>query len=219
MLLTMKEYAEKVGVSYGSVRAAIHRGILPFEKKYGKTLVNSEIPWPCRKKEMHRKKEYKDKRLYGIWSGMKQRCHNEKHPRYYQYGGRGIKVCDEWRTNYNEFAKWSLSHGYADDLQIDRIDNDDGYRPENCRWVTRLENAQNKRPYHTTLKNPMQDPMPDGYDLVDHCYYWNLSPEPICTLKNGRIVNELYPDGTEIEIDDNGERRVIHYGTYFDKKS
>lgn len=84
-------------------------------------------------------------RLYHIWIGMKARCHNKNHAQYLDYGGRGIEVCDIWKNNFIEFYTWAISHGYDDNLSIDRIDNNDGYNPINCRWVSGDVQGKNKR--------------------------------------------------------------------------
>lgn len=83
-------------------------------------------------------------RLYRIWSLMKERCFNEKRKEYPNYGGRGIRVCDEW-MNSESFINWSLSNGYKDGLTLDRIDNNGNYCPDNCRWVDRKVQGLNKR--------------------------------------------------------------------------
>lgn len=83
-------------------------------------------------------------RIYGIWNGMKNRCSNENTSSYYRYGARGITVCDEWLNNFQSFYDWAMENGYRDDLTIDRIDNDNGYSPDNCRWITMHEQNRNK---------------------------------------------------------------------------
>ncbi len=79
-------------------------------------------------------------RLYTIWGNMKQRCGNPRNTSFRRYGGRGIKVCQEWANSFEAFYKWAMAHGYADNLQIDRIDNDGDYTPDNCRWIPQSEN-------------------------------------------------------------------------------
>lgn len=74
--------------------------------------------------------------LYRVWNGMRSRCRRNGPLRY---GGRGIIVCDEW-LDFITFAKWARENGYATNLEIDRIDNDGNYEPDNCHWITRREN-------------------------------------------------------------------------------
>lgn len=83
-------------------------------------------------------------RLYKTWRNMKTRCYNKNCVEYSCYGGRGIKVCDEWLNDFSVFYDWAMEHGYDDNLTIDRIDNDKNYCPENCCWITRSENIRKR---------------------------------------------------------------------------
>ena len=82
-------------------------------------------------------------RIRSIYMNMLNRC-NSQAPAFESYSKMGIKVCDEWLESYESFETWALSHGYADNLCIDRMDTRRGYSPDNCRWITRKENARNR---------------------------------------------------------------------------
>ena len=84
--------------------------------------------------------------LYSKWQDMKSRCYAERNKSFYRYGGRGITVCDEWRNSFENFADWAIiCPSLKSSLQIDRINNDGNYEPENCRFVTRSENIKNRK--------------------------------------------------------------------------
>lgn len=84
-------------------------------------------------------------RLYREWLSMRNRCKLKSQRCYRLYGERGIFVCDEWENSFETFMEWSIKNGYSDELELDRIDNERGYSPDNCRWVTHKENSNNKR--------------------------------------------------------------------------
>lgn len=87
---------------------------------------------------------YYNQHLYLTWSGMKTRCYDKTSRAAKYYLNRGITICEEWRNSYNVFAEWALSHGWKKGLQIDRIDNDGNYTPNNCRFVTPSQNTRNR---------------------------------------------------------------------------
>lgn len=92
-------------------------------------------------------------RLRNIHKLMVYRCTNPKYDKYNYYGGRGIDVDDEWKNSFETFEDWALNNGYAEGLTLDRIDNNSGYGPDNCRWVTMKEQANNKSTSHMLTYN------------------------------------------------------------------
>jgi hypothetical protein len=84
-------------------------------------------------------------KLRMVWIDMKRRCDNPNRIAYKDYGGRGIKVCEEWDNDYMLFKEWALNNGYSEKLLLDRINNDGNYEPSNCKFVNRFESELNKR--------------------------------------------------------------------------
>jgi len=84
-------------------------------------------------------------KLYKVWETMKQRCGNQKDKNYVNYGGRGISVCDEWKSDAGKFISFAIDSGWSDGLEVDRINNDGNYEPSNIRFVTAEKNLLNKR--------------------------------------------------------------------------
>lgn len=104
----------------------------------------------CLRKETNTKHGDYKSRLYKIYTSMKYRCSCPTDSGYKNYGGRGIKVCDEWLQDFHNFKEWALNNGYDENAPrgqctIDRIDVNGNYEPSNCRWITNFEQQSNKR--------------------------------------------------------------------------
>lgn len=97
-----------------------------WSKKHGFTKFNERCP-----------------RIYTIWQCMKSRCNNSNNKRYARYGGRGVKVCEEWKNDFQSFYDWAVSSGYKESLTIERINVNGDYCPSNCTWITNEQQQQN----------------------------------------------------------------------------
>lgn len=80
--------------------------------------------------------------LYTTWESMKKRCYYPKHPGYKNYGGKGVIICEEWKTDFKKFYDWAMKNGYSEGLTLDRINPNGNYEPGNCQWLTLSENVK-----------------------------------------------------------------------------
>ena len=200
-------YADRIGTVYGCFEVTdvkydmeqkrqlwtlrcVHCGLVK-QTYNGKDYVKGKNHGIC--KCQHTKKLYSEKPqkikkakmqdhpLYCRWENMKSRCYRKSDKDYPNYGGRGITMCDEWRYDFWAFADWAMENGYRDGLTIDRKDNDKGYSPDNCRWITRYEQNQNKR----------NIPLYDDMTLPDWCLEHDVSYDRVVTdLRNGVSFGE-----------------------------
>lgn len=113
-------------------------------------------------------------RLYTIHRGMLYRCENPSCNNYKYYGARGITVCDDWH-NVNTFIDWALSHGYKNNLSLDRIDNNKGYEPANCRWADNHTQSTNRRQSHHIMYENNSIPLTDFAKQNDLNYSFVLT--------------------------------------------
>lgn len=122
------------------------------------------------------------KRLYLIWTEMKRRCFSPNCRSYPNYGGRGISVCDAWRHSFSSFRDWALANGYAENLTINRIDNDAGYSPENCTWSTMKAQANNRRSSRIITFDGKSHTVAEWSDLLGVPYptlLWQFNNHPV----------------------------------------
>ena len=134
----------------------------------------------------------KGTKLYNVWVAMKTRCLNPNHKQYKDWGGRGIKVCTEW-LEFIPFRDWAIQNGYKEDLEIDRINNNGNYEPDNCRFVTSKENMRNKRGVKITLEiaNEIRELYKTGsYKQQELAEFYNVSSRTISYIINNKIWNK-----------------------------
>lgn len=118
--------------------------------------------------------------LHNKWLNMKSRCYNPNNKRYNRYGGRGIKVCEEWEKDFMSFYNWAMKNGFKESLTIDRIDNDGDYCPENCRFSTPKEQANNRS------KNKLYEIKGKTKTLSDWCSEYGIEYNTVAfRLKKG----------------------------------
>lgn len=129
----------------------------------------------------------KHTRIYNRWCAMKERCYNPHSKSYRRYGERGITICDEWRNSFEAFYEWAVSNGYQEGLTIDRIDNNKGYSPDNCRWVTYKQQNRNYSRNHMITYNGKTQCIADWAEEV------GINQATILyRIKAGKTVDELF---------------------------
>lgn len=189
----MGKFKDLTGMKFGKLRVLEragydnHKKILwkcecdcgNFTVTHGRDLVNGHCK-SCgcalneRRREEGKYKGLSDTRPFRIWKGMIARCNNPNNDSFSDYGGRGVFVCNEWQgtQGFFNFLSWALNNGYADNLSIDRIDNNGGYEPNNCRWATWVQQANNRRkPDKVVNQYGVWDykmPLPEPYKGDDH---------------------------------------------------
>lgn len=140
----------------------------------------------CSRMNVHTSHGMSKTKLYRKWAGMKKRCENKNFGQYKNYGGRGITVCEEWSNSFESFMEWSINNCYSDNLELDRIDNNGGYNPKNCRYVNRITNCNNKRNTQNIEINGVKKP------LMDWVRETGLSRSAICgRIKKGFTGEEI----------------------------
>lgn len=142
----------------------------------------------------------KNTRLFSIWTNMKSRCYNKKSTNYNRYGGRGIKVCDEWRNDFKSFYDWAMSNGYEEHLTIDRIDNDGNYEPSNCRWATVKEQSLN------TIKNRLVTIRGETKPLSLWCEYYSINYK---TVRDRLKRGWNYEDALQSPVQTKFRKKVV----------
>jgi hypothetical protein len=127
------------------------------------------------------------RRLNQVWSSMMRRCHNPRDKDYKRYGGRGIVVCVAWRK-YHAFGEWALANGYAEHLTIERIKNNRGYSPKNCKWATFKEQARN-RSNNTFVA---------AFGEIKTISQW--AEDPRCRVNNATLIARLIRQRLDPEV-------------------
>lgn len=130
--------------------------------------------------------------LFHIWVGMRGRCYTKSNPDYQYYGGKGIVVCNEW-NDYLEFKKWSILNGYIlnGKLQIDRIDGNKDYSPDNCRWVDAKTNQRNRDCIilNEEKANEIITLIYSGLDDIEISKMYKVHKNTIRNIRTGRTWN------------------------------
>lgn len=146
--------------------------------------------------KIRQKAKYSTTRLGRIWNGMKTRCYNKKSNAYPLYGGRGVSICNEWRSSFYEFKKWALANGYSKNLSIDRIDTNGDYSPSNCRWATPKTQSNNTRKSIRVLYNGNTYTVKEAARIMDISSYQVRSSKKARLAYGFKVVRKYSGDST-----------------------
>ena len=186
-------------------------GFIRHGQVYGrlKSRANTKC-WHVDDAKKHNNANWYSRRLRRIYTDMQSRCYNKNNASYSRYGGRGIKICDEWLNNSQVFNDWAIDSGYNDNLTIDRIDNYRGYSPDNCRWVTKEFNCAHQRTTYYVTVNGITHTFPEWCGIIgleesrlNHLYHRKGMDAAIQVIKD-YLDNGIKPktfNRTELTID------------------
>lgn len=133
-------------------------------------------------------------KLYKVWHNMKERCLNNNATHYEFYGGRGITICNEWKKDFMSFYNWAINNGYNDNLTIDRINVNGNYEPQNCRWITIKEQANNRRSNHLITYNK------ETHTMMEWAEIFNINYDTLrFRLKRGWSIEKVLKEGKNNE--------------------
>lgn len=133
-----------------------------------------------------------------IFRDMKKRCYNPNNKEFHRYGGRGIRICDEWLQDRSKFVDWAVSHGYRKGLEIDRINNDGSYGPDNCRFIDHAGNSNNKSTNRRIVIDGVEHTLSEWSEIAELNYdnlQYLLTANPtrcIDTIVNSEAYQRLY---------------------------
>lgn len=150
-LLELRENSKKmtlneIAVFYGMSNSKMYTVLRHNNLKPKRVLKEKEEKKPKKDHELSSWASYENKgKIRNVYYNMLKRCYKKENRAYKHYGERGIRVCEEWLKDCSNFYRWARDNGYKENLQLDRIDVNGNYEPSNCRWITALENAYNKR--------------------------------------------------------------------------
>lgn len=145
----------------------------------------------------------RNEKLYHVYYGIKQRCYNSKNSKYYLYGGKGIRLCNEWNNDYEKFKIWSLKNGYKEEagLSIDRIDSNKDYCPENCQWISLSKNSakanKNRSKKGTMFAVSPNNELIEFTNISEFCRKYHLDRCLVSHRLNG-IIKDPHLNGWRI---------------------